>query len=178
MFRVRTHLTCLTQHMEEHHSEGQSPFVARGNADGSAGRQQAQAQLDKSEEDSGRHYAECPVEGCGEVVLANMMNYHIELHAEEADDGTSDVAAARRVDAPSLPRSAGPSSAQPRQHQHEQEPKPSKRQRAILDWKKIFKMGPSTPSSSSSSPADYGVQEGFPGTSTPNKRLGVSHADV
>src|SRR5690606_951139 len=60
--------------METLHAEGESLFVSKEVDNASNGI--------KGSDDP--PYAECPVEGCGELLLLDEMEYHIELHAGEA----------------------------------------------------------------------------------------------
>lgn len=59
------------QHLETYHAEGQSPFLVK--------------QEDTSAEPEEKECIECPVEGCGEVILMEEVDYHVELHAGEAE---------------------------------------------------------------------------------------------
>ncbi|KAI5862841.1 peptidase family C78-domain-containing protein [Durotheca rogersii] len=63
-----------SQHVETRHAEGKSPFVVDGD--------EAAPEKDESpnEEDQ---FAECPVDGCGEVVTLAELEDHIELHGAE-----------------------------------------------------------------------------------------------
>ena len=56
------------QHLETLHAEGTSAFVAADAAD---------------EINLPHNYGECPVDGCGEMILASEMTDHLELHAEQ-----------------------------------------------------------------------------------------------
>lgn len=63
--------------MESRHPEGKSPFIVEEGASGSA---------TGTAPDEEVTYAECPVDGCGEIILETELGYHIELHGEEDDD--------------------------------------------------------------------------------------------
>ncbi|KAG4034044.1 hypothetical protein MFRU_003g00220 [Monilinia fructicola] len=62
-------------HMETLHAEGESPFVAKDSAS-------VIAMVDPDDID----YADCPVDGCGEMVLFSELDSHIEMHGEEDGD--------------------------------------------------------------------------------------------
>lgn len=79
-------------------------------------------------------YVECPVEGCGEVISMEEIDFHIELHAEEAGldereqpspDGDAKVEGATAGS--SLDRSTQPATSTRQQH-------------AIQAWKSILTM--------------------------------------
>lgn len=61
--------------METLHAEGESPFVAKDSAS-------VIAMVDPDDID----YADCPVDGCGEMVLFSELDSHIEMHGEEDGD--------------------------------------------------------------------------------------------
>ncbi|KAI9646951.1 hypothetical protein NHQ30_004951 [Ciborinia camelliae] len=69
-------------HLETLHAEGESPFVAKDSAS-------VIAMVDRDDVD----YADCPVEGCGEMVLLNELDNHIEMHGEEDGDMELDTPA-------------------------------------------------------------------------------------
>lgn len=58
--------------METLHAEGESPFVAKDSAS-------VVAMVDQDDVD----YTDCPVDGCGEMVLCCELTSHIEMHGEE-----------------------------------------------------------------------------------------------
>ncbi|KAK1770663.1 DUF1671-domain-containing protein [Phialemonium atrogriseum] len=58
-------------HMETFHAESQSSLDLNGEA--------SPGKFEESE------YIECPIEGCGEVLLLDEMDFHVELHAQEAE---------------------------------------------------------------------------------------------
>ncbi|KAF3760218.1 DUF1671-domain-containing protein [Cryphonectria parasitica EP155] len=69
-------------HIETEHSEGKSPFVpdeSLSNPEHAAGNLDAASTA----------YVECPIEGCNEVVVRDELDYHLELHSDEADDGSA-----------------------------------------------------------------------------------------
>jgi len=106
--------------METYHAEGDSPFLV-----------DKEASSGKVEDDN--EYVECPVDGCGETILREEMEFHIELHAEEAelDDGSQvspDVTKAD-VTAPGPSRSRSP-----------QPGVSARQQNAIQTWRNILAM--------------------------------------
>jgi zinc finger-containing ubiquitin peptidase 1 len=62
------------KHIETHHAESQSPFVVSEDL--------VSTEQDVQSEDQ---YAECPVDGCGEIILVPEMDEHLELHVEERE---------------------------------------------------------------------------------------------
>lgn len=65
--------------METSHAEGKSPFVLD---EGLSNPENATRELDGP----GDAYVECPIEGCNEVVVRDELDYHLELHGDEAED--------------------------------------------------------------------------------------------
>lgn len=78
------------QHMEHVHPEGESPFMARDSNNSSTVSAAANGGF-ALDDGAGIQYAECPVDGCGEVVRGDEMDYHVELHAQEEgpEDGNA-----------------------------------------------------------------------------------------
>ncbi|KLU84903.1 hypothetical protein MAPG_03937 [Magnaporthiopsis poae ATCC 64411] len=74
-------------HMEEQHSEGDSPFVA-GQATRGASAPGGPAEGGQEDAD----YVACPI-GCGEWLMPSEMAYHVDLHAQE--EGLDDPGPAR-----------------------------------------------------------------------------------
>lgn len=70
--------------METLHAEGDSPFVAKESAS-------VVAMVDRED----CNYADCPVKGCGEMVLFSELDNHIEMHGEEDGGMESDTPASR-----------------------------------------------------------------------------------
>ncbi|EHA57034.1 hypothetical protein MCOR27_009683 [Pyricularia oryzae] len=77
-------------HMEHVHPEGESPFVARDSNNSSTVSAAANGGF-ALDDTAGIQYAECTVDGCGEVVRGDEMEYHVELHAQEEgpEDGNA-----------------------------------------------------------------------------------------
>lgn len=172
--------------METLHPEGKSPFkVKSGSASGSVAA------------DEDLEYTECPVDGCGEILPRGEMDYHLELHAEEAA-GDSPVISPdpepAAVTEPGQSLSGGSSSRHHRRdrerdrdgdtsprHRHSERshrkspPTPTTQSRAIAAWKKLLKM-PGSSSSASPSHSSRRHHSSEPVTSSEKqanaKRLG------
>lgn len=166
--------------METLHAEGKSPFVAdqepqqEPQPDGERGQDPDQEQ----DPDSDDQYAECPVEGCGEVLLVDELEYHLELHEEESDVGGAAAEASERP----LRASTSPSASPPpprdehprasrraaeRERQHTRSSVTKRNQGAIQGWRKLWGM-PVAKARSEGTTDGAGSREG------PRKRLGVS----
>jgi len=155
------------QHIESLHAESEDQLYS--------GQERAQASTSK-EEEAGQ-YVECPIEGCGEMLLIDEMDYHLELHDQEVVDmepaGQSHVTkqeqqqqneaeGTRSGPSSSRRRSlTGPASQKENRHA-------SKQQTAISAWKNILNM----PSSRRLTDAEKREAA----TAAPGKRLGVSSA--
>lgn len=66
--------------METHHPDGKSPFVP------DEGLSDPKNASDSQIDGAGDGYVECPIDGCNEVVVGNELDYHLELHAGEAEE--------------------------------------------------------------------------------------------
>lgn len=66
--------------METHHPDGKSPFVP------DEGLSDPRNASESRVEGAGDGYVECPVDGCNEIVAGNELDYHLELHAGEAEE--------------------------------------------------------------------------------------------
>lgn len=107
------------QHMETFHAESQSSLDLNGEA--SAGK------FEESE------YMECPIEGCGEVLLLDEMDFHVELHAEEAE------LYSEPQEPPTISKAEGPTPGSSRSRS----PPPavsSRQQTAIQAWRNLLAM--------------------------------------
>jgi hypothetical protein len=62
------------QHMEEQHAEGHSPFVVQD---------EGSVASDLTIED--QSYAQCPIDGCEEILPAAELDEHLDLHVAEQD---------------------------------------------------------------------------------------------
>jgi hypothetical protein len=146
--------------METLHPEGDSPFAA-------VKEDHASDRPGTAEDIS---YVECPVDGCGEVLLLQELDYHLELHTEESGDHLQEEPAPVPEPDPKPDASLfGPSRAHreaERQRRSDHEPEGNDRQaKAISAWKRLLRM----PGSSS---AHRGSQDEK--HTTRGKRLGVS----
>lgn len=127
--------------METLHSEGDSPFtVKEDHASDSAG----------TGDDP--QYVECPIEGCGELLLLQELDYHLELHGEESGHSHLEEASVSQPpghDAHVAPSASGP----PRSHREPERQRwpdhgaqtTSRQAKAISTWRRLLRM----PSSSS-----------------------------
>jgi hypothetical protein len=135
--------------METFHPEGKSPFITEDDR-----------VSEKGKEPEKQEYAECPIEGCGEVLLVEDLNYHVELHAQENDmdsdeDGSTEAPPVEKaVQEPKRRQPKPPSAAESRQR------------KAISVWRTILSMPSSKKQAGSSS------KEPVP-SSVKVKRLGV-----
>ena len=68
--------------METLHAEGQSPFVPLHGPDPVNGSEFGPSHMQSNED---YRYVECPVDGCGEVLLLDDVDDHVELHAVEIE---------------------------------------------------------------------------------------------
>jgi hypothetical protein len=153
------------------HSEGPSPFVVEEDSAYKSG---------GPGNDHDPQYVECPSEGCGELLLLEELDYHLELHAEESGD---------HLQRPSVPHSerdtqpaTGPS-ATTRSHPEaeksrlsEHAPEPVSRQaKAISVWKRLLRM-PGSSSADRHQPRKHRHDETHTTVAefTRGKRLGVS----
>ncbi|KAK2602637.1 hypothetical protein N8I77_009152 [Diaporthe amygdali] len=130
----------MLMHMETYHPEdGKSPFVP----------DEGLSNPTNAAEDSdgvGDAYVECPLDGCNEVLVRDELDYHLELHSEEAEE--KDVAS--RATTPQPPAQAPESShSTPTSLEsggdlssdvtYVEIPK-SKQQRAIAAWRNMLAM--------------------------------------
>ncbi|KAK1760730.1 peptidase family C78-domain-containing protein [Echria macrotheca] len=134
-------------HMETLHAEGDSPFVATGSRDNGSG-------SIKGGDEEDLPFAECPVDGCGELLSFDEMDFHIELHAGEA--GTSpepELAQPPSSSSNQAPGASSSSSGPSRSHREAERQqthsKPaassSSQAKAISAWRKLLKMPDSNP---------------------------------
>ena len=165
--------------MEKLHSEGKSPFVVdNGDADP---RQSADNTSDDEDEEASI-FADCPVEGCGEVITLAELEDHIELHAaeESASAGNLDSSPARSLGSSSRTRDeSGRSSRNGRRRHAEASPASGNRSHvdSISKWKRILGM-PAPSSSSSSSKTRPEASSRSSEVNDLSKRLGVSLSEL
>ncbi|KAK4241239.1 peptidase family C78-domain-containing protein [Achaetomium macrosporum] len=162
-------------HMETLHAEGESPFVVK--------EERTPAHIDTSEDTP---YAECPVEGCGELLPLQELEYHVELHAEESSDHLQDESApppepgaGKEAEfSPSSPSRSRREAGRNREPDHSS--KSERQAKAISAWRQLLKM----PSSStvhgflSKARTQDGKQDNIGSVSrsfTRGRRLGRAH---
>lgn len=147
--RVSTHRARLTrlQHMETNHAEGKSPFVPD---EGLSNPENATDELDGA----GDAYVECPIEGCNEAVIRDELDYHLELHGDEAEEDAAPPPTSEPVAVPAQPaendsengcrtRSAKRRRSSPTRdtsQDTEEATAHSNRKKAIFAWKNILAM--------------------------------------
>lgn len=144
--------------------------------------EKAQASTSKEEEEG--QYAECPIAGCGEILLVDELDYHLELHEQEVVDldvVTGDQATTKEGDQHEARGSGrGPSPASRRKsspgHTPQRAKQPttsgngsSKQQTAIAAWRNILSMP-------SASRRLTDAEKRGAAAAVPGKRLGVSAA--
>ncbi|KXX81765.1 Zinc finger with UFM1-specific peptidase domain protein [Madurella mycetomatis] len=158
--------------METLHSEGDSPFaVKEDHASDSAG----------TGDDP--QYAECPIEGCGELLLLQELDYHLELHGEESGHNHLEEASVSQPpehDAHIASSASGP----PRSHwEPERQRRPdhgaqatSRQAKAISAWRRLLRM-PGSSSAHKLLPKRRHQDETQTAGAHParGKRLGKSH---
>lgn len=66
--------------METHHPDGKSPFVPDEGLSDPKNASESQV------EGAGDGYVECPIDGCNEILVGHELDYHLELHAGEAEE--------------------------------------------------------------------------------------------
>ncbi|KAK7749889.1 hypothetical protein SLS53_000471 [Cytospora paraplurivora] len=129
-------------HMETYHAEGgKSPFIA------DQGLPRPTNGTTEELDGAGDGYVECPIGGCNEVLVRDQLDYHLELHSEEAGgDGAAPNAPTPTPDpasrthesphpAPHLQTSSGNTS------EDSSEPIPkAKQQSTIAAWRNILAM--------------------------------------
>ncbi|KAK3359268.1 peptidase family C78-domain-containing protein [Lasiosphaeria hispida] len=154
-------------HMETLHPEGDSPFVAKDDDKDSA----------NAKVDGEAQYAECPVEGCGEMLSLDEMDYHIELHADEAGtDLDGGLAQSAVHEARASTSSPSPSRAHREAERQRRAARASEvtsnQSKAISAWKKLLKMPDSSASSTLSPRRRQNTKPASKSDSTRGKRLG------
>ena len=124
-------------------------------------------------------YVECPVDACGEVLLLQELDYHLELHSDEAGEPLPEAPTpALDSGTEARPPATGPSRAHRETERHRQpddDAKNDRQAKAISAWKRLLKM----PSVSSahwilSSKRPHEDKQTSAGHSARGKRLGVS----
>lgn len=126
-------------------------------------------------------YVECPVDGCGDILLVQELDYHLELHSEESGHHLQEEGAP--VPVPHAKTEMAPPSGPSRAHREaerhrrsDREPDKNDRQAtAISAWKRLLRMpGSSTAHKIISSKRSQDEKHVSAGHSNRGKRLGVS----
>lgn len=128
--------------METYHAEGgKSPFIPDEETSKPAS---GTEELDGA----GDGYVECPIEGCNEVLVRDELDYHLELHSEEAEEGGANSHAPTPTPNPATRAQDSPSPSQalqvsagntPADASYETPPK-AKQQSTIAAWRNILAM--------------------------------------
>jgi len=150
--------------METLHAEGDSSFEVKENCNNGDSHVKADEEL---------VYAECPVDGCGEVLLLDEMEYHLELHGLESGQSTEVEPASSTDHSAHASGSSTPSrSHREAERQRRTESAVSGNQaKTISAWKKLLRMPESTSTLSSRRRKD--VKPTAPPDTSRGKRLGV-----
>ncbi|KAK4164867.1 zinc finger with UFM1-specific peptidase domain protein [Cladorrhinum sp. PSN259] len=120
------------------HSEGESPFVVKDDQDNGK-RSSPDA---KAEEPL---YAECEVEGCGELILLDQLEYHLELHSDET--GNDSETPEKSKASSSAPSRSQREAERERHRRSSRDPEATARQsKAVSFWKNLLRMPGSEPS--------------------------------
>jgi hypothetical protein len=126
-------------------------------------------------------YVECPVDGCGDILLLPELDYHLELHSEESGHHLQEEGASVPVPhaQTEMTPPSGPSRAHREAERHrrsDREPDKNDRQAtAISAWKRLLRMpGSSTAHKILSSKRSQDEKHASAGHSNRGKRLGVS----
>ncbi len=152
------------------HSEGKSPFIIDEREEEEEEEDPRAAGDNASNDEEERMFAECPIDGCGEVITLAELEDHIELHAAEEPSsvaGSLDAARLGRLEENDPPRSR-------RERDGDAGPAPYQRNaESIAKWKRILHM-PSSSSSSSSAARKQPQEAGSgPNGEKSRTRLGV-----
>lgn len=156
------------QHIESVHPE----------EEGESTTQLEKAQVSASKEEDEGQYVECLIEGCGEILVLDEMDYHLELHDQEIvnmDDVAQEHVSIKEQQnyAEQHESRAGPSSSRRQSspghgsHGAISSPGGSRQQHAISAWKNILNMP-------SASRRLTDVEKRSAVSAAPGKRLGVS----
>ncbi|KAK4143773.1 peptidase family C78-domain-containing protein [Dichotomopilus funicola] len=147
-------------HIETLHAEGDSPFTVKD-----------ENKLDDPGAAEEASYVECPIDGCGEVVVLQELDYHLELHSEESGDHLQGGEAfPSEISHTPEPSFTGPFRAQREAERHRrpvhESDKSDRQVNAISAWRRLLRM----PGSSSSEKATS--SKSLAGAFTRGKRLG------
>lgn len=131
-------------------------------------------------QDEDVHYVECPVDSCGEVLLLEELDYHLELHSGESGENLSDESTPTPESGVEVrPSTTGPSRAYREAERHRRsnhEPEKTDRQaKAISAWKRLLKMPSASTAHKILSPKrSHEEKQTSASHSSRGKRLGVS----
>lgn len=137
---------------------------------------------------AGDDYVQCPLDDCNEVLVRDELDYHLELHSDEAEE--NNVASRTPTPNPSAPPAAAgaaaaegvghlrepvlePSSDPPSEETYVEIPK-SKQQRAIAAWRNMLAM----PSKRRPKKTDSSSTPPPPGASTTHTSRGAANGAV
>ncbi|KAL1877107.1 hypothetical protein VTK73DRAFT_8844 [Phialemonium thermophilum] len=126
-------------HMETNHAEGQSPFVVEGEG--------------FSDKGPSTEYTECPIDGCGEIIPLEEMDYHVELHASEADMAQGDPSSGSGAMASPVATTASPVSSSSSKQRSSSPTASTRQQNAIQAWKNLLAMPSSKRRAAGSEPS-------------------------
>ncbi|KAK4105002.1 DUF1671-domain-containing protein [Parathielavia hyrcaniae] len=105
---------------------------------------------DKSGTAEDLEYVECPLDGCGDILVLQELDYHLELHSQEETESAQETPAAETVTEATPPCTSGPSRMHREAERYRKSPDGSDRNdrqaNAISTWRRLLKM----PGSSSS----------------------------
>ncbi|KAK4229871.1 peptidase family C78-domain-containing protein [Podospora fimiseda] len=132
-------------HVETMHSEDESPFVVKDDA-GKGRDSSPSPSAAKTEEPL---YAECEVEGCGELILLDQLDYHLELHSDETGEQPNSHEKSKASSSAPFPSAS--SSNRDREHHHHHRSSrdheaTAHQSKAVSFWKNLFRMPVSSPS--------------------------------
>lgn len=161
--------------METLHSEGESPFAVKEDA-----------ASDSAGTGDGPQYVECPIEGCGEPLLLQELDYHLELHSEESGHHLPEASVVppeqpleqdkqEKRATPSVPGRSRSHRDAERHRQPEDGSEATTRQaKAVSAWKRLLRMPDLSPAFINLPKRRH--HDGAPGShATRGKRLGVSN---
>ena len=166
------------QHIETLHSEGESPFLVK---------EDSTPETAATSEDP--QYVECPVDSCGELLLLQELDYHLELHEQESGEpgepdspcqGETNVLDSEREPRPASSHSGISRARREAERQaasgHGHETK-SRQAKAISAWRRLLKM-PGSSSAQKLIPRrrHHDETKSSGASSTRGRRLGVGRA--
>lgn len=170
----------MLMHMETYHAEGgKSPFIPDEEPPKSTG---GTEELDGA----GDGYVECPIEGCNEVLVRDELDYHLELHSEEAEEGGANShsptptpdPASRAQDASHPEQPLQPSNGNtPADGSYEPPPK-AKQQSTIAAWRNILAMPGKRPNNKKTDSSGITAATSSSGTATKRAPMKLGKAEL